>query len=77
MLRYAPHLELPTRPHAAERHGPYSLSLQQTTSGWALFDRDQRMIFEADGPNARRLCLARASALGILRVTFDAQLHAA
>jgi hypothetical protein len=51
-----------------------SLSLQRTSSGWALLnDRDQA-VFEADGRDARRRCLAHASALGVLRLTFDEQL---
>jgi hypothetical protein len=49
------------------------LSLQRTTSGWALLDADGHLVFEADGPDARRRCLAQASDLGVLHLRFDEQ----
>jgi hypothetical protein len=53
------------------------LSLQRTTRGWALVDDQARAVYEAQGPNARRRCLAHARALGVLHLTFDEQLRAA
>jgi hypothetical protein len=58
-------------------HTAPSLSLQRTTSGWALFDDRNRAVFRAEGPNARRRCLAHASAHGVLRLTFGEQQRAA
>lgn len=55
----------------------HALSLQRTAAGWALFDERDRAVFEAQGPAARRRCLAKASALGVLRLTFDEQRPAA
>jgi hypothetical protein len=52
-----------------------SLSLQRTSSGWALYDDRRQAIFTAEGPDARRQCLARARELGVLRLTFDEQLR--
>jgi hypothetical protein len=54
-----------------------TLSLQRTTLGWALYDGHHRVVYEAAGPFARRRCLAHASRLGILRLSFDEQLRAA
>src|SRR4051812_2349126 len=54
-----------------------SLSLQRTSFGWALLDDRDRAVFEAEGSDARRRCLAHASALGVLRLTFDEQLTSA
>jgi hypothetical protein len=54
-----------------------TLSLQRTTLGWALYDGLHRVVFEAAGPFARRRCLAYASQLGVLRLSFDEQLRAA
>jgi hypothetical protein len=42
--------------------------------GWALVDDRDQAVFEAEGRDARRRCLAHASALGVLRRTFDEQL---
>ena len=51
----------------------HSLSLQRTTTGWALFDERDRVIFEAAGVNGRPRCLAHARSLGVLRLTSGAQ----
>ena len=70
MVVPVPHLPSPVRPET------WSLSLQRTDAGWALFDAREREVFAADGAGARQRCLAYASAEGVLHLTFDEQLHA-
>jgi hypothetical protein len=56
---------------ARHRREQSSLSLQRTTTGWALLDSLGQPVFEATGRDARQACLARAQALGVLRLTSD------
>jgi hypothetical protein len=49
------------------------LHLQRTPSGWALIDEHGESIFEAEGRDGRRQCLAHASESGVLRISFDEQ----
>jgi hypothetical protein len=49
------------------------LHLQRTPSGWVLTDEHGETVFEAEGRDGRRQCLAHASESGALRITFDEQ----
>jgi hypothetical protein len=52
-------------------------TLQPTIVGWALYDNDEQVVFEAHGRDGRRRCLAYAADQGVLHVRFAEQLHAA
>ncbi len=54
-----------------------TLSLQRTSTGWALVDEHDQVVFEADGPDARRRSLAHAKTAGTVCLRFDEQLPAA
>jgi hypothetical protein len=45
-----------------------SLSLRSTSTGWALYDDSQQLVFAADGPEGRLACLKRALSLGAVRL---------
>lgn len=68
-----PDISLPALRQAHRRPEPFGvmLSLQHTATGWALVDDRRQLVFAADGPDARRLSLARASALGVVCLRFD------
>jgi hypothetical protein len=51
------------------------LTLQSTATGWGLYDDQQRLVFEAEGPEGRRACLQRALALGALRLRAGEEPH--
>jgi hypothetical protein len=42
--------------------------LRSTSTGWALYDDSQQLVFEADGPEGRLACLKRALSLGAVRL---------
>jgi hypothetical protein len=70
-------IHTPALQGARHRRAARSLSLQRTSTGWALFDEQGHVVFEARGRDARRLCLARAVDLGVLHIRFDEQPRAA
>jgi hypothetical protein len=49
------------------------LRLQRTASGWALIDDLGRIVFQAEGRDARQRCLGYATDLGVLHLSFDEQ----
>jgi hypothetical protein len=54
----------------ALRHRPAAprLALLRTVDGWALCDGHDRAVYEAQGADARRACLARGLELGAVCV---------
>ncbi|HET9073722.1 MAG TPA: hypothetical protein VFN48_04015 [Solirubrobacteraceae bacterium] len=55
------------RPARIERTGR-ELTLLRTLSGWAIADREDRILFEAPGARSRTECLDFASRMGAVAV---------
>jgi hypothetical protein len=64
-MRAAGELNLGGRaPGLRQRPAALRLALLRTVGGWALCDAHDRTVYEADGADARRACLARGLELG-------------
>jgi len=60
--------QLAWSPTSAVRGESETLSLAPRVNGWQLVTDSGRVVFDADGPDARRQCLHRAYLAGVLRL---------
>jgi len=60
--------QLAWSPTSAVRGCSETLSLAPRPNGWQLVTESGRVVFDAEGPDARRQCLRRAYVTGVLRL---------